>query len=163
MNYAVYSRLAETISKHESDILKEWLDNQKAEGTLSKSLEADVQQQSREFLAALKNSLPQGRADIMAAEWNDLRDLLTNLSRNRVQQGFTPSQTGAFIFSLKQPLFECLRKEFGQDADGLAREIWTATLLLDKLGLWTIEAYQKTREAVIARQQQDMLELRLRS
>ena len=159
MNDAVYSRLAETINKHESDILKEWLDNQKAEGTLSKSLEADVQQQSREFLASLKNSLPQGRADIMAAEWTELRDLLTNLSRNRSQQGFTPSQTGVFIFSLKQPLFERLRKEFGQDADTLAQEVWTATLLLDKLGLWTIEAYQKTREAVISRQQQDMLEL----
>jgi rsbT co-antagonist protein RsbR len=159
MNDAVYSLLAETINNHESDILKEWLDTQKAEGTLGKSLEADVQQQSREFLAALKNSLRQGRADIMAPEWTELRDLLTNLSRNRTQQGFTPSQTATFVFSLKQPLFELLRKEIGQDADRLAHEIWTATVLLDKLGLWTIEAYQKTREAVISRQQQDMLEL----
>ena len=159
MNDSVHSRLAEIINKHESDILKEWLDNQRAEGTLSKGLEADVQQQSREFLTSLKNSLRQGRSDIMAPEWTDLRDLLTNLSRNRMQQGFTPSQTGTFIFSLKQPLFERLRKEFGQDAEGLAREVWTATLLLDKLGLWTTEAYQKTREAVISRQQQDMLEL----
>jgi len=159
MNDAVHSRLAEIINKHESDILKEWLDNQRAEGTLSKSLEADVQQQSREFLALLKNTLRQGRTDIMAAEWTDLRDLLTNLSRNRMQQGFTPSQTATFIFSLKQPLFERLRKELGQDAEGLANEVWTATLLLDKLGLWTTEAHQKTREAVISRQQQDMLEL----
>jgi rsbT co-antagonist protein RsbR len=159
MNDAVHSRLAETINRYESDILKEWLDNQRAEGTLSKSLEADVQQQSREFLALLKNSLRQGRTDIMAAEWTELRDLLTNLSRNRMQQGFTPSQTATFIFSLKQPLFARLRKELGQDAEGLGREVWTVTLLLDKLGLWTIEAYQKTREAVIARQQQDMLEL----
>ena len=159
MNDAVYSLLAETINKHESAILKEWLDTQKAEGTLGKSLEADVQQQSREFLASLKNSLRQGRADIMAAEWAELRDLLTNLSRNRTQQGFTPSQTATFVFSLKQLLFECLRKEMGQDAESLAHEIWTATVLLDKLGLWTIEAYQKTREAVISRQQQDMLEL----
>jgi rsbT co-antagonist protein RsbR len=117
------------------------------------------QQQSREFLASLKNSLRQGRADIMAAEWTELRDLLTNLSRNRMQQGFNPSQTATFVFSLKQPLFERLRKEFGQDADTLAHEVCTATLPLDKLGLRTIEAYQKTREAVISRQQQDMLEL----
>ena len=159
MNDAVYSRLAEIINKHESDILKEWLDNQRAEGTLSKSLEADVQQQSREFLSLLKNSLRDGRTDITSAEWTDLRDLLTNLSRNRSQQGFTPSQTATFVFSLKQPLFERLRKELGEDAEDLAREVWMATLLLDKLGLWTTEAYQKTREAVISRQQQDMLEL----
>jgi rsbT co-antagonist protein RsbR len=159
MNDAVYSRLTETISKHESDILKEWLENQKAEGALSKSLEVDVQQQSREFLALFMTSLRHGRADIMAAEWTDLRDLLTNLSQNRMQQGFTPSQTATFIFSLKQPLFERLRKEFGQDVEGLAKNVWAVTLLLDKLGLWTIEAYQKTREAIISRQQQDMLEL----
>jgi rsbT co-antagonist protein RsbR len=159
MNDAVHSRLAEIVNKHESDILKEWLDNQRAEGTLSKSLEADVQQQSREFLALLKNSLRDGRTDIMSAEWTDLRDLLTNLSRNRSQQGFTPSQTATFVFSLKQPLFESLRKEIGQDAGSLAHEIWTATLLLDKLGLWTTEVHQKMREAVISRQQQDMLEL----
>src|SRR6185503_13586754 len=156
---AVHSRLAEIINKHESDILKEWLDNQRAEGTLSKGLEADVQQQSREFLTSLKNSLRQGRSDIMAPEWTDLRDLLTNLSRNRMQQGFTPSQTATFIFSLKRPLFECLQKESGQDAEGLGKNVWTMTLLLDKLGLWTTEAYQKTREAVISRQQQEMLEL----
>ena len=117
MNQAVQSRLTEIINKHESDILKEWLDNQRAEGTLSKSLEADVQQQSREFLGLLKDSLRQGRTDIMAAEWTELRDLLTNLSRNRMQQGFTPSQTATFIFSLKRPLFERLGKELGQDAD----------------------------------------------
>jgi len=80
MNDAVHSRLAETITKHESDSLKDWLDNQRAEGALSKSLETDVQQQSREFLALFTKSLRQGRADIMAAEWTDLRDLLTNLS-----------------------------------------------------------------------------------
>src|SRR6185503_10329781 len=124
MNDAVHSRLAEIINKHESDILKEWLDNQRAEGTLSKSLEADVQQQSREFLASLKNTLRQSRSDIMSAEWTDLRDLLTNRSRNRMQQGFTPSQTATFIFSLKQPLFERLRKEFGQDVEGLAKKVW---------------------------------------
>lgn len=159
MKDAVHSRLGEIINKHESDILKEWLDNQRAEGTLSKSLEADVQQQSREFLALLKNSLRDGRTDIMSAGWTDLRDLLTNLSRNRSQQGFTPSQTATFVLSLKQPLFQRLRKEMGQDAESLAHEIWTATLLLDKLGLWTTEVHQKTREAVISRQQQDMLEL----
>ena len=72
MNDAVYSRLAEIINKHESDILKEWLDNQRAEGALSKSLEADVQQQSREFLSLLKNSLRDGQTDITSAEWTDL-------------------------------------------------------------------------------------------
>ncbi len=41
----------------------------------------------------------------------------------------------------------------------LARETWTVSLLIDKLGLYTIEAYQKGREEVIRRQQEELLEL----
>ena len=44
-------------------------------------------------------------------------------------------------------------------AKALPRESWTATLLLDKLGLFTTEAYQSTREDIIARQQHELLEL----
>jgi rsbT co-antagonist protein RsbR len=159
MNDVVYSRLADTISKHESAILKDWLENQRAEGTVSKATEVEVQHQSRDFLTLLKNSLNKGRSDVMAAEWTELRELLTHLSSNRAQQGFSPSQTATFVFSLKQPVFERLKQEFGRDAESLAHEVWTATLLLDKLGLLTMEAFQKTREAVISRQQQEMLEL----
>jgi rsbT co-antagonist protein RsbR len=67
--------------------------------------------------------------------------------------------TGArCVFSLKQPVFSQLRASIS-DADGLAEAMWAATLLLDGLGLYTMEVYQKAREEVIARQQQDMLEL----
>jgi rsbT co-antagonist protein RsbR len=41
----------------------------------------------------------------------------------------------------------------------LAAEVWTSTELLDKLGLFTTEVFQKTREEVIVRQQQELLEL----
>jgi rsbT co-antagonist protein RsbR len=37
--------------------------------------------------------------------------------------------------------------------------MWNATILLDRLGLLTTEAFQKSREEIIERQQQDMLEL----
>src|SRR5262249_10886704 len=41
----------------------------------------------------------------------------------------------------------------------LAEQLWSATTLLDKLGLFTTETYQKSREELIVRQQQAMLEL----
>jgi rsbT co-antagonist protein RsbR len=68
-------------------------------------------------------------------------------------------ETATFIFSFKQPLFDVLRNETGSDAKLLADEIWTATRLLDELGLITVNTYQRTREEVINRQQQEMLEL----
>jgi rsbT co-antagonist protein RsbR len=84
--------------------------------------------------------------------------MLGGVSRSRAMQGFSPSETATFVFSLKQPLFVRLRQEV-KDAEALAEELWAATVLLDKLGLYTTEVYQKSREAVITRQQQELLEL----
>jgi rsbT co-antagonist protein RsbR len=64
-----------------------------------------------------------------------------------------------FILSLHQPLFTRLCQEFGQDLDTLADENKAATALLDKLGLFTSEVYQRDREGLIASQQQELLEL----
>jgi rsbT co-antagonist protein RsbR len=63
-----------------------------------------------------------------------------------------------FVLSLKQPLFTLLR-ERGDDPGRLVDEIWRASVILDRLALHTTELYQKSREDVIARQQQELLEL----
>ena len=41
----------------------------------------------------------------------------------------------------------------------LTEELWTASTVLDRLGLYTTEVFQKGREEVILRQQEEMLEL----
>ena len=63
-----------------------------------------------------------------------------------------------FVFSLKQPLFDLLRKEI-KDIEILGNETWVMSVLLDKLGLFTTETYQQNREIIIARQQEELLEL----
>ena len=42
--------------------------------------------------------------------WKSVKDLLADLSRSRVAQGFSPSETATFVFSLKQPMFDMLRR-----------------------------------------------------
>src|SRR6185369_12545331 len=79
--------------------------------------------------------------------------------RQRASQGFSPAETAMFVFSFKPVIFNELRKIYEKDPAVAADEILNATELLDKLGLFTMEVYQKTREAVILRQQQEMLEL----
>lgn len=64
-----------------------------------------------------------------------------------------------FVFSFKQPLFTRLRAMYGSDGEMLGAEIWAATVLIDKLGLYVTELYQKARNEVILRQQEEMLEL----
>ena len=85
--------------------------------------------------------------------------MLGDLSRSRALAGFSPSETATFVFSLKQPLFTRMRTELKGNADALADEVWNVTVLLDKLGLYTTEMFQKSREDVIERQQRELLEL----
>ena len=116
--------------------------------------------QAREFLAALQQAVGQGNLDgIQGPHWARVRELLTEISRTQTKQGSTPSQIATFVFSVKRPLFQALEKEAGKDPGVLAEEIWNATLILDRLGLFTTEVALKTREEVITRQQTEMLEL----
>jgi rsbT co-antagonist protein RsbR len=119
----------------------------------------ELRQQSAEFLALARAAAAQGRLDNPSGpEWEPVRDLLDRLSRSRAVQGFSPMETATFVFSLKRPLFARLRTRV-PDAEALASETWTVTRLLDWLGLYTTEVAQRSREDVIARQQQELLEL----
>jgi rsbT co-antagonist protein RsbR len=153
------SRLPEIIRRHENDILTDWVRQQVAAVGL-KVRESEAREQSRAMLSSLRDALETGSiSDVAGPAWASARDLLAEVSRARAKQGFTPTETATFVFSLKLPLFSRLRQEYGSDAAGLAAEVWTATELLDKLGLYTTEVFQKTREEVIVRQQQELMEL----
>jgi rsbT co-antagonist protein RsbR len=85
--------------------------------------------------------------------------MLEQLSHARAQRGFTPTETAVLVFSLKRTLFDYLRSNHQDDAKLLAELMWSTTLLLDNLGLYTAEVSQRAREAVISRQQQELIEL----
>ena len=157
------SRIPDIVSKYEREILPEWLAQQSASaGRISLIKEDVLREESRSFLDLLRASLQNGGAamDLDGPAWGDVRAMLAALSRSRARLGFTPSETASFVFSLKKPLFARLRTELANsDPDAFATETWTSTLLLDRLGLYTTEVYQKGRDEVIERQQQDMLEL----
>jgi rsbT co-antagonist protein RsbR len=163
MNQKGKSRIHEIISRRESDLLADWMREQLSATTLRGDLmkESELREQSRQFLKLLVRATAQGASldDIKASAWEETREFLSGVSRTRARQGFSPSETAIFIFSLKQPLFALLRHELEGDPGKPAEELWVATTLLDKLGLYTTEAYQKAREEVIMRQQQELLEL----
>ena len=99
-----------------------------------------------------------GLDDISGPGWTDARSQLEELSASRASLGFTPSETAMFVFSLKEPLFALIASELAGNGGG-AREVWAASTLLDRLGLYTTEVHQRRREEVIARQQEELLEL----
>ena len=154
------TRLPEVLKRHDQAILSDWVKEQLAAIRSDALTDSALREQSQRFLGLFRDAAQSGEVeDITAPVWTGVRDMLSDLSESRATLGVSPSETATFVFSLKQPLFSRMRMEFGRDADVLADEIWTATLLLDKLGLLTTEVYQKGRENIIRRQQQEMLEL----
>lgn len=154
------STIHKILETYEADLLAEWNQelaaNQPRKGLIK---EAEQLEECREFLKLLRSATQQGNlSNIQAPEWKPVRDMLTSISRSRSHKGFTPTETALFIFSFKQPLFKRLRQHL-PDSIELSEAIWQGTTLLDRLGLLTIEAYQKAREEVILRQQEELLEL----
>ena len=156
------TRIPSLLQKYEKELLADWVREQTLAVSRQQQLmkESELQEQCAQFLKLLQQAAQgDGFADINAPQWAALRELLSNVSRSRGLQGFTPSETATFVFSFKKPFFARLRKEYANDAQALGEEVWRATELLDKLGLYTTEVYQKAREEVIGRQQHEMLEL----
>src|SRR5215471_1389378 len=154
------SMIPALLVRHERKVLASWMECQIAAGSLRSGQikENDLRDQSQRFLREFVEALESAEMDDPSgAAWSSVRELLGDISRSRAAQGFTPSQTATFVFSLKEPLFTILRDEIKDDAGKLAQEMWTATTLVDKLGLYTTEVYQQSRDDIIRRQAHELL------
>jgi rsbT co-antagonist protein RsbR len=154
------SALAEILVKDESSVLDEWVKQMSSATRRADLINAtDLRTQCSKFLKLLRQGAESGNFDAESAPWRPLREQLTEISRTRAQQGFSPTETATFVLSVKRPLFVQLRDHIGDNADTLSTELWKTTELIDSLGLHTTEMFLKTREEVIRRQQEEMLEL----
>lgn len=155
-------RIVEIFQHHEQELLDAWLAELKSSGIQRDDLmrESELRQQCAEVIRLFRDAAQSGNLqDLNNAEWDRLKEALGSTTRARVRQGFTPTQIATFIMSLKRPLFDRLRESTATTLDMLAQDIWVATNVLDRLALFTTEVYQRTREELISRQQQELLEL----
>ena len=155
------TRIAEVLERNEAEILSDWMKEQATALTQRPDLmkESELRQQSTKFLKLFRDAIAGTNVDIQQAIWGPVREFIGEVSRSRAIQGFSPSETATFVLSLKQPLFTRLRKIHEGQPDYLFEDLWNVTVLLDKLGLYSVEVFQKTREDVIGRQQKEMFEL----
>ncbi len=153
--------LSDILKEDEAAILQGWLDLQLSSPGFRPDRigRAELSEQSRRFLATVRESLASGTDDIYSSTWAPVRRMLDELSASRAQQGFSSSETATFLFSLKQPVFERLRVRLSGKPEEVASILWNASTLIDKLGLYTTEVVQRQREQVIVRQQQEVMEL----
>jgi rsbT co-antagonist protein RsbR len=154
--------LFEIVQRHENDLLAEWLrlQNLNLAARRDRISESQLRANSQDFVMGLREGLSAtDSSDTSGREWSKLREVLTEVSKQRAALGFSPTETATFVFSFKEAVFNKLRQEYASDPGKFAEMTWQATELLDQLGLFTLEAYTKSRESVISRQQQELLEL----
>ncbi len=158
---ATAASIGTLIVNHQDAILEAWLgDLRKLMVRSTPGSDDQLKRHCSQFLALFAQATAKGGAeDGDGRAYDEVRGLLAEISSARAKQGSTPSETATFIFSLKQPLFNVMRDALSADAGLLAGALWTVSTLLDKLGLYTMEVFQKSRDQIIVRQQQELLEL----
>jgi len=145
----VAGNVVEFLKKNENEILNTWISNQLKSIVLRLDLisKEELEAQSAKFLENFMKAVAVGNLeDTTAKEYEPIDTLLGEISENYAARGFTPSETAAYIFSLKDVLLEFLQKEYAPDPAFLNRIVTVISRLLDKLGLVTVEYFFKGRE-----------------
>lgn len=155
------SKIADVLQNNESELLADWIKEQlSAVRRRDLMNDADLKTQSTDLLRAIAQASRNGNVtDVNTPEWTGVRERLSDISTSRAKQGFSPEETATFVFSLKRPLFTRLQSDLSKDPKALFTELWNATVLVDRLGLFTFDAFLKTKEQMIAQQAEEMLEL----
>lgn len=155
------SDILSAIQQNRGSVLQDWVQNLKSalqRRDLINDRELDAQ--AAEMLSAIAEAPPGSNlGDLSQSSWMPLKEILSSLSVSRAVQGFTPSETALFVLSLKPSLYSLARKEKGRDADELFADLTVINGFIDSLALHTTDSYIHGRDQVIARQQEEMLEL----
>ncbi|MBK5006033.1 STAS domain-containing protein [Pseudomonas sp. S32] len=157
---ALQGSTLDAINSNQEQLLEQWIASLEANGATRNLKEQALKQETREFLQLLSEGLQSGSGNNLAgAGWDAVRRFLEKLSSTRAQLGHDSHQTVYFIFALKGPLFALLQAHYRNDPATLAEQLWLISELLDSMGMHTIRTYQASRETVIRRQQEELLEL----
>ncbi len=158
----LHMQIVEIIKNNRDSLVKNWMTAQMSAEEMRRDLinEQELQSQSTEFLSRFQTAVASGNlTNIRNADWVPTLDFLADLSRQRVRMGFTPTETALFVFSLKSALAKVVQDVLKNDPKTILEYNAATSDLLDRLGLYTTEVFQKAREDVVIRQQEDMLEL----
>lgn len=154
--------ISKLLQKNEKQILEDWMKNQLADASLREDLISndELREQSEELLTVLLKSInDKNITNPESADFENIYEILSGISISRAKQGFSPRETGTFVFSLKQALLQTLTRGYKDDPTGLIDAVLKVNALLDSLGIVTFETFIKGREEVILRQTDEISEI----
>jgi len=150
------------LQKQKKNILELWMKNQLADEGLREDLisNEDLRSQSEELINVLISNLTGDTInDINSEEWSPVIEILGGIAITRARQGFSPRETGNFVFSLKEALLEVLQQQVKSDPKALFEESLKINRIMDNLSVITFETFIKGREEVILRQTDEISEI----
>ena len=154
--------ISKILSKKKKQVLEQWMKNQLADESLREDLMSneDLRQQSEELLDSLLAMLnDQNLAHTQAQDFEPVVEILSGISISRARQGYSPRETGVYIFSLKDALLQILQEEIKDDPVALYNVSMQVSKLIDSFGVTTFETFIKGREEVILRQTDEIAEI----
>jgi len=154
-------KLLKMMRDNQDRILTDWLDGLKASARRRDLIgDVEVKEHARKILTLISNPPPNTVLEDFSSEgWQTVRDQLMEISISRVAHGSSPSETAQFLLSMKPVMFQLIREQLTTAPDELFREIDVTNNFVDAMALHIAESYIQSRDKVIARQQEEMLEL----
>jgi rsbT co-antagonist protein RsbR len=147
------------LQKKKKQILENWINGQLANEALKEDLmgNKDSRAQSEELLdAVLQYISTSGKGSL---EEDPALEILETITITRARNGYSPRETGIYIFSLKEALLKTLSEEIKNDPKSMYEESLNLSRQMDNLAITTFESFIKGREEVILRQTDEIAEI----
>jgi rsbT co-antagonist protein RsbR len=154
--------IAKLLQKNKKQLLEDWMTNQLSDAGLREDLMSneDLREQSDELLNTLLEVVTdKNLSDTESSEFEPVLEILAGISMSRARQGFSPRETGIYVFSLKEALLKTLQAELKANPEALLAAVLKISKLMDILGVSTFETFIKGREEVILRQTDEIAEI----
>ena len=156
------SDISKLLQKKKKQILEAWMQNQLNDESLREDLMSndDLRQQSEELLNNLVDNLSDNNLNNPNSDdFEPVLEILSGISITRARQGYSPRETGLFVFSLRDALLQTLQGEAKLDGRDMVETIFKINKLIDTFGVTTFETFIKGREEVILRQTDEISEI----
>ena len=138
-------------------ILELWITKQMTEDSYFNP--EDQKEDSEDFLDAFLGTLNETNInDQDARGFEKVHDILMGISVSRAKRGFSPRETGVYMFTFKEALLETLSKDVN-DPTKLYEDSLKISKIIDNMAILTFEGFIKGREDVIARQTDEITEI----
>jgi rsbT co-antagonist protein RsbR len=154
--------ISKLLQKKKKQIFENWITAQLGDGNFREELisNEDLRSQSLELLEVLlKDINNEVLADPQFNGLDQVMELLAGISIYRAKNGYTPTETGLYVFGLKEALLRAVQGELKNDQQDMVDVTFRLNKLMDHLAIGTFDTYIKGREEVILRQTDEITEI----